>query len=765
MKKEKEQAEAPVIGKNKQAHSVNWGERLSSYICPMLLGGVLCFIVFYALYRPLAAQYTAFFMGAEFLLFMLFDVLKKRRIFGGVMYTVLMIAAVFASLSMMFNGAMSSGFMTPVSWFYGEEGSYSYRPEYLNAVFVGGGFFMISILYYFTQIRYRSLGVMLCLLFPLVIYAKRADALPDILVTIMISLFLAVMVHNRRIDPAIEDKKRGVLLTNTAYIISMAIFVSVTGAVTMMIDKPKYFSKLERDSSYFDYYQTQGTGSGDFDDISAESSTRQGGLQYTNNPIFYFETNGNNQEYYLRRQAFDKFNGSVWDSTDKLGSGDSYAYAYSSILPEYAADDVVNDMTVLSKETNVFPTPGETIIERRTARVFDETFAPRYLPAPLNTVTDEGEFKDLAYRKYPSTSIIRAKSWGVDKPLQLNDRFEYWEQGAKLNAYARSVGMTGKEYLEKLTALSKDKSLSEDARNAAKRLKLDYESAYDAYRDISRVEDRLVKLACDLTKDCKSDFEKALVLENYFEDNGFEYSLEYYPPDDSIEYFVFESKTGYCAGFATAMTLMARAVDLPARYVEGFSAYEKTDSGSYVVRDGHAHAFVEVYIPGAGWLTFDPTVSDYMVLAEEDDDGFDMELFLRILSRFIVVIIVAFVIIFIVLLDRIIEGFFRLRLHFADPTKKVLMLYANVLRLVKFSTKEDYSAYTVKMLSEYLKETRTVVPEMLFDLFERTAFGGYSPTNEEFEAAYREYLRCYKYLRRLPRPKELARLKGVPYVK
>ena len=81
MKKEKEQAEAPVIGKNKQAHSVNWGERLSSYICPMLLGGVLCFIVFYALYRPLAAQYTAFFMGAEFLLFMLFDVLKKRRIF------------------------------------------------------------------------------------------------------------------------------------------------------------------------------------------------------------------------------------------------------------------------------------------------------------------------------------------------------------------------------------------------------------------------------------------------------------------------------------------------------------------------------------------------------------------------------------------------------------------------------------------------------------------------------------------------------------
>ncbi len=762
MKKEKGQAEEPVNGKNKPFRSINWGERLNSYICPMLLGGVLCFIVFYALYRPLAAQYTAFFMGAEFLLFMLFDLLKKRRVFGGIMYIVLMIAAVFAALSMMFDGAMSSGFMTPVSWFYGEEGSYSYRPDYLNAVFVGGGFFMISILYYFTQIRYRSLGVMLCLLFPLVIYAKRADALPDILATIMISLFLAVMVHNRRIDPAIEDKKRGVLLTNTSYIISMAIFVSVTGAITMMIEKPKYFSKLERDSSYFDYYQTQGTGSGDFDDFENESSGRNGGLSYTNNPLFYLETNGSSSEYFLRRQSYDFFGGSVWESTEKI---EDYSYAYSTVIPEYAVDDVVNDLTALSDETDVFSKPEGTVINRRKARVFDETFAPRYLPAPLNTITDTAEFKDLSYRKYPASSIIRASAWGADTPPKLNDSFEYWEQSAELNAYARSVGLTGKDYLKKLEKLSNDKSLSQSAVSAAKRLKLDYESAYESYRDISRVEDRLVKLACDLTKDCKSDFEKALVLESYFEDNDFEYSLDYVPPDDSIEYFVFESKKGYCASYATAMTLMARAVDLPARYVEGFSAYEMTDTGAFLVRDGHAHAFVEVYIPCAGWLTFDPTVSDYMVIPEEEEGGFDMELFLRILSRFIVVIIVAFVIIFIVLLDRIIEGIFRIKLRFADPTKRTLMLYANVLRLIKFSTKEDYSAYTVKMLGEYLKETRTVVPEQLFDLFERTAFGGYTPTDEEFNAVYKEYLRCYKYLRRLPRPKELARLKGVPYVK
>ena len=217
----------------------------------------------------------------------------------------IMIAVVFFSIYLMFNGAMSSGFVSPVTWFYGEEGSYSYRPEFLNAVFIGGGFFLISILYYFTQIRYRTLGVMLSLLFPLVIYAKRAEELPEIMITIMISLYIAVMVHNRRIDPAKDNSSRGVLVTNIPYIISMAIFVSVTGAVTMMIEKPTYFSKLERDSTYFDYYQTSGTGSGDMEDLSTESSTRRGGQQSSNDPVFYFETNGDQSEYFLRRQVFD----------------------------------------------------------------------------------------------------------------------------------------------------------------------------------------------------------------------------------------------------------------------------------------------------------------------------------------------------------------------------------------------------------------------------------------------------------------------------
>ena len=88
-----------------------------------------------------------------------------------------------------------------------------------------------------------------------------------------------------------------------------------------------------------------------------------------------------------------------------------------------------------------------------------------------------------------------------------------------------------------------------------------------------------------------------------------------------------------------------------------------------------------------------------------------------------------------------------------DPKQRTLRLYANVIKLINFSANGDYSSYTVKMLRDYVYSTRGVVPEKLLQLFERTAFGGYEPTNEEYRNAYAEYKKCYKYLRKIPKKK------------
>ncbi|AUX27045.1 hypothetical protein SOCEGT47_076240 [Sorangium cellulosum] len=75
-----------------------------------------------------------------------------------------------------------------------------------------------------------------------------------------------------------------------------------------------------------------------------------------------------------------------------------------------------------------------------------------------------------------------------------------------------------------------------------------------------------------------------------------------------LDHFLFESKRGHCEFYSTAMAILLRAVDVPARNVTGFIGGTYNRFGRfYAVRQGDAHSWVEVYIDGEGWLTFDPT--------------------------------------------------------------------------------------------------------------------------------------------------------------
>ena len=106
-----------------------------------------------------------------------------------------------------------------------------------------------------------------------------------------------------------------------------------------------------------------------------------------------------------------------------------------------------------------------------------------------------------------------------------------------------------------------------------------------------------------------SPYAAAVALENWFRTTGgFRYDEQ--PPRGEVALvdFVTRTKRGYCQHFAGAMALMLRYLGIPARVAVGFTSgtYDEDDE-TWTVTDHNAHAWVEVWFDGYGWLPFDPT--------------------------------------------------------------------------------------------------------------------------------------------------------------
>jgi hypothetical protein len=108
----------------------------------------------------------------------------------------------------------------------------------------------------------------------------------------------------------------------------------------------------------------------------------------------------------------------------------------------------------------------------------------------------------------------------------------------------------------------------------------------------------------------------ARALAGYLAHGGeYTYTLELRRRDtnlDPVLDFLLNVKQGHCERYAAALALMLRAVGIPARVVKGFRGTEHQGEGVYLVRQSHAHSWVEALVPGQGeeghdWLTLDPT--------------------------------------------------------------------------------------------------------------------------------------------------------------
>lgn len=135
-------------------------------------------------------------------------------------------------------------------------------------------------------------------------------------------------------------------------------------------------------------------------------------------------------------------------------------------------------------------------------------------------------------------------------------------------------------------------------------------SIYNTYLSIpSTVPKRVRELSEKIieTEGAVTRLEKVNALMEYL--YGFEYvyqTKEVPAGSDFVDYFLFTEKQGYSTYFASALAIMCRELGIPSRYVKGFAPLNKGGEDQLICNN-NAHAWVEVYFDGYGWVTFEPS--------------------------------------------------------------------------------------------------------------------------------------------------------------
>ncbi len=147
---------------------------------------------------------------------------------------------------------------------------------------------------------------------------------------------------------------------------------------------------------------------------------------------------------------------------------------------------------------------------------------------------------------------------------------------------------------------------------------------YNYYTFMPRNEDynKIRDLAAKLSLTAKTPADKMLAIREYFlskDEFGqpmYKYSdnpgIPGLPSANKLNYFLFDNRKGYCAYFAGATLFLLRAMGIPSRVAVGFLTEDRSSKnpGWYWFYEDQAHAWVQVYFPGYGWIDFDTTIPD-----------------------------------------------------------------------------------------------------------------------------------------------------------
>lgn len=722
---------------------------------PFIFVQAVCSALSYLYLKSCINLYALLTAGLSLLFFAAFDFISRHKKVGSFIYAAIM-AAVLVLIDVIMTFARNKTEF--IEWFLTGAATVDTNVEYMLTLVLFFTFFISSAVYYFTHITYRISILTLIALIPCAIYVKASQQIPAVYSVLLAASDILLYLYHYKTTAVSGVSKHGKAAAVTGY----ADFAAAALLIAVLIPKPTetpYYEKFEQFSSYFSFSGNFGRINGSYTehsgnaDLYNQMESRQLFVVNTDSPEYYkvqvYDSYDSENRWWYSKTAVPsrmcRFN---WQDEAKERSLSKLANAYleyidkgGQLLPE----------NIDKKMLDRFAAIEETV---HTAYIKPINYPSVYLLAPERTIDTS------LYGRSDVTSTRRTDLGEIMTDTTVNNSFLRPDEEYSVDFYGRNAAyssgyiesglcnMSAADFYELLIDMI-NCGLSDDSYSTVFAFLREYNnefsdlpSSFDGFEEYD-ISEEMRQLSDRITEGLTYDYEKAEAIEAFFNDGSFTYDLGYRAPTDSDtpEFFVNESRRGTCSDFATAFCLLAKAAGLNVHYVEGFNSGDIQTAGVYSISTENAHAFPEVYIAGAGWVIYEPTVSGGNAGSEKSSgtNGGETDYLTLFVTSLTVVIIGILLLVIIIFLPTISEKLFILRIRHSDSSKAVILIYNRLSAKLSRRFKTNTKTLTPKQLSELILEKTDITADEIIVPFELACYGGKNIPKEVAEKALEKY--------------------------
>lgn len=691
-------------------------------------------------------------------LFWLYEFTNRHKLKGGLLcFGIALLAFWLMDLFMQLGTAAYDGAYGDYYyfvWALTPSGVLDYNAGYTAATFLLFLGLISFATYYFCRVQYRIVITFVLMLLPVLLYGKDSVTIPLAVLVPLLLLYFLIMIHERQlVKPAPKHKFRLVLravqvpekpVWNLQIWKSVGFFVIIAVAVSMAIPKPKVEANRKLIESLLNYQKLSDYLMKAISDFTDSSNGGDPTNRFGEQQVLLYLT-GETPET-LKTRTFTNY--SLDDDTWYIGDMDQRFMETDwtsdaqlldvSLLLEAVSDACAKDAEFAREyHLEAFNSLPEEELTRRSCTLRPQVSTLPFLLSPTNFVNADAHSYPESQRTFTgtiSTNGVNSQdiySFDYYLPLESDSQrlallmdsmdIETW-QSFLIKLYV-NASQSQEIYQDVVMAYYKDSVY-------AKR----YQEMYDA-----EISPRIASLATMLTKDCTTQREQIQALLDYFWNGEFTYNMDVRKKNtDNAETFLFDTKTGVCYQFATAMTLMCRSIGIPARYTEGFAVGEQDkDKNLYVIRYGNSHAFVEVYLNGYGWVGVDPTIADY---SEKQEAVRSISKTQMIGIVFLSVAAVA-LLFYLLLYQRVCEALFVRSIRRKNGTAATVAMVKRLRKKAALAESLTLAELTDAMREQFLAD---IAP--LTALCSAAVYGNRMPDAEAVKQVYQTYVSAKKQI-------------------